>query len=100
MSAPVRGSFDQGSDMRYKLVKQASENYRRVANRLERTRKLLARTELDFEDAKRGLKLAIDAVQAPLPVAAPPPDARTETCVACGAQPEEAHVAGCVLDQL
>lgn len=50
-----------------KLVRQASDNYRRVATRLDRARKAIARAEADFRDAKRGLELAIRAVQPELP---------------------------------
>jgi hypothetical protein len=67
MSTPERGTFEDRSLQGFKLVKQASDNYRRVATRLERARKALQHAEADFDDARRGLKLAIDAVQPSLP---------------------------------
>jgi hypothetical protein len=51
----------------FKLVKQASDAYRRAGARLERARKALAKADREFSDAKRALKLAIDAVQPVLP---------------------------------
>ncbi len=47
----------------YKLVKQASDQYRRAGTRLERARKSLRDAERAFDQAKRDLKCAIDAVQ-------------------------------------
>jgi hypothetical protein len=47
----------------YKLVKAASDRYRRAGARLERARKVCRTAEREYAEAKRGLKLAVDGVQ-------------------------------------
>jgi hypothetical protein len=61
------GGFDEMRGARFKLVKQASDKYRRCGARLDVARKRVRIAELDFMLAKEELARAIDAVQAPLP---------------------------------
>jgi hypothetical protein len=63
MSSVIPEGTEDRAAAGYKLVKQAADNYRRVATRLARARKALRNAEADFEDADRGLKLAVNAVQ-------------------------------------
>jgi hypothetical protein len=47
----------------YRLVRDASDRYRRTGNRLQRARKSLAQAERDHEVAARNLRAAVAAVQ-------------------------------------
>lgn len=67
MSAPELGRFDELSGARFKLVKSASDKYRRCSTRVLVARKRLRVAEQDFEISKAELLRAIDAVQVPLP---------------------------------
>ncbi len=82
MSAEGRGSFDQLAHERYVLVKSASDKCRRVVNRVQSLRKKLRAAEVDMEQANRELRLAIDAVQPPLPVEPAPDEAELLPCCA------------------
>ncbi len=58
----------------YKLVKQASDQYRRAGAKLERARKALREAERNYDLARRDLKLSIDAIQPSLPIPTEQPD--------------------------
>lgn len=67
VSSPWKSSFDEMAGARFKLVKSASDKYRRCGTRLNVARKRLRVAELDFKIAAQELDRAIEAVQAPLP---------------------------------
>jgi hypothetical protein len=58
-----------GPEAGYRLVREASDRYRRTGARVDRFRKQLAAAEREHKEADRALRLAIRAVQPILPEA-------------------------------
>ncbi len=88
---------DEVSKANFKLVREASDRYRRAGNKLDRARKVLRVAEREHEEATKELRLAIAAVQPDVLAEPVPVQVELPCCPAGVDDPKDMHRVGCPL---